>query len=102
MTPPTARARPGRGLQGGESSTTNVSVTSGSVAARRALPALVLALVALPLLGGSSCKRGEPPADQAKPTELPKLTEEPAAGDRKPVEGATLDGLKDDEKKRFE
>lgn len=71
------------------------------LALRRALPALVVVL-GLPLLGGSSCKKGEPPADEARPAELPPISGEPPEADKKPVEGAKLDALKDDEKKRFE
>jgi protein-disulfide isomerase len=61
-----------------------------------------VALLAVATLAIGACKpKGEPPSDEA-PTELPKLTEEPPAADKKPVEGAKLDELKDDQKPRFE
>jgi protein-disulfide isomerase len=73
---------------------------AGSVAARRALPAILLAL-GFPLLAAGSCKKGEPP-EASRPTELPKLVDDPAPADRKPVTGAKLDGVKPDDVKRFE
>jgi protein-disulfide isomerase len=64
-------------------------------------PAFLLVLAAASAL--AACKpKGEPEHDKAPPAELPKLTDEPPAADRKPVEGAKLDTLKDDQKPRFE
>jgi protein-disulfide isomerase len=72
-----------------------------TVASSRALPGVALLLLIAPLLGAGSCTKSEAPKDEATPTELPPLPDEPA-GEKKPVEGAKLDGMKDDDKARFE
>jgi protein-disulfide isomerase len=84
-------------LRRGEPSTTTGLVIHVGPRVR----ALALVVLVVPLAAGGSCNKGQPPQDEVRPTELPKLTEEPA-GEKKPVEGAKLDGFKDDEKARFE
>jgi protein-disulfide isomerase len=72
------------------------------LAARRRALTLLAAVVAVPLLAGGSCRKGEAPEDDARRVQLPDLPEEPAGGEKKPVEGAKLDALKPEDRTRFE